>query len=146
MSRRVWPSALGVAAVIAFVAGCTVGPSQRPALVVAGEAPTPSPQSTSATTPLPKLETPSGSQISWIDCTDVTHQRLGTLQVPAGLTFQCARVLSALDSPSAPGEGYPAIRSGVGLPTKIAPNMSRFAPSERRPTFSMPSQRKVRAM
>jgi len=105
--RRVWPPALGVAAIaLAFVAGCTVGPSQRPALVVAGEAPTPSPQSTSTTTPLPKLETPSGSQISWIDCTDVTHQRLGTVQIPAGLTFQCARVLSALDSPSAPGEGY----------------------------------------
>jgi len=39
-----------------------------------------------------------------------------------------------------------AIRSGLGLPRKMAPNMSRFAPSERRPTFSIPSQRKVRVM
>lgn len=107
MPRRLWPPALGVAAAIAFalMAGCTVGPSQRPSLVVGGAVPTPAP-TTSAAPPLPKLETPSGSQISWIDCTDVTRQRLGVATLPAGQTFQCARVLSALDSPSAPGAGY----------------------------------------
>lgn len=105
--RRVWPPALGVAAItLGFVAACTVGPSQRPALVVQGETPAPQQPTSSQAAPLPKLETPSDSQIAWIDCTDVTHQRLGSLQVPAGLTFQCARVLSPLDSPSAPGEGY----------------------------------------
>ena len=108
MPRRVWPPALGVAAAIAFalLAGCTVGPSQRPSLVVGGAAPqTPAPSASSAP-PLPKLDTPSGSQIAWIDCTEVTRQRLGLATLPAGQTFQCARVLSALDSPSAPGAGY----------------------------------------
>lgn len=107
MPRRVWPPALGVAVTVTFAlaAGCTVGPSQRPALVVAGETPSAPAPATAPGVPLPKLETPSGGQIGWVDCTDVTVARLGTTSPPAGLTFQCARVLSALDSPSQPGQG-----------------------------------------
>ncbi|HEX4721524.1 MAG TPA: alpha/beta fold hydrolase [Pseudonocardiaceae bacterium] len=133
MPRRVRPPALGVAAAIAFalLAGCTVGPSQRPALVVAGQAPpTPAPSS-SAAPPLPKLETPSNSQIGWSDCTDVMRQRLGVPTLPAGLTFQCARVLSALDSPSAPGEGYTRlelVKIGSGATPLVVENDLDGAP------------------
>jgi pimeloyl-ACP methyl ester carboxylesterase len=112
VSRRVvaraTSPALAVATIIALavIAGCTVGPSPRPALVVAGDSPvattTARPQSK---TPLPPLDTPSGSQVNWTDCNDTTRQRLGTATVPAGLDFQCARVISTLDSPSDPGSG-----------------------------------------
>lgn len=112
MPRRVvahaWSPALAVATIIALasVAGCTVGPSPRPALVVAGNAPA---AGTSARppskVPLPPLDKPSAGQINWTDCDDTTRQRLGQVTVPAGLRFQCARVVSSLDSPSEPGSG-----------------------------------------
>ncbi|HEX4705821.1 MAG TPA: alpha/beta fold hydrolase [Pseudonocardiaceae bacterium] len=104
---RAWPPALGAAVVtLALVAGCTVGPSQRPGLVVAGNPPVTSGPGSSSARPLPGLDRPSSNLIGWSDCTSTTRERLGATTVPAGLKFQCARVLSALDSPSAPGEGY----------------------------------------
>jgi pimeloyl-ACP methyl ester carboxylesterase len=95
---------LTVALALALLAGCTVGPSERPGLVVAGAAPQTSAAHGSSTAALPPLERPSGGGISWSDCGTTTSQRLGT-DLPAGLTAQCARVVSPLDSPSAPGEG-----------------------------------------
>ncbi len=155
MPRRAWPSALGLAA-IAFAllaAGCTVGPSQRPALVVAGNPPaTPAPPSSSAP-PLPKLDTPSGGQVSWTDCSVNTRQRLSPATVPAGLKFQCARVVTALDSPSSPGSGYTRLdllKVGTGptpllvvndldsLPgTLYAATLASMLPSQVLHTFSL---------
>jgi pimeloyl-ACP methyl ester carboxylesterase len=97
-------SALAVTVTLALT-GCTVGPSQRPGLVVAG---TPSQQTTAPPTKssaLPPLERPSRSAVGWSDCDTVTRQRLDPVTLPPSLTFQCAKVVSALDSPSAPGEG-----------------------------------------
>jgi pimeloyl-ACP methyl ester carboxylesterase len=104
----VWSPALVVVAIVALVlvAGCTVGPSSRPSLVVAGNAPVTSPSpAPPSRTPLPPLDKPTGSQVNWTDCNDTTRQRLGDATVPAGLDFQCARVISTLDSPSEPGSG-----------------------------------------
>jgi pimeloyl-ACP methyl ester carboxylesterase len=90
---------------LALLAGCTVGPSQRPGLVVAGNAPAATSQRGSATMPLPPLEKPAGGAIGWSDCSAVTRQRLGSVTVPSDLAFQCSKIVSPLDSPSAPGEG-----------------------------------------
>jgi pimeloyl-ACP methyl ester carboxylesterase len=91
----------------ALVAGCTVGPSRRPSLVVEGVQPTSAPTtSTAGAKQLPPLERPSNSLVAWSDCTDATRQRLGTAAAPpANLTFQCAQVTAPLDAPGAPGLG-----------------------------------------
>jgi pimeloyl-ACP methyl ester carboxylesterase len=102
---QLWPRALAVTVALALLAACTVGPSQRPGLVVAGDAPTSTTQQGSTATSLPPLEKPANGTVGWADCSTTTRQRLGSVTVPADLTFQCARVVSALDSPSAPGEG-----------------------------------------
>jgi pimeloyl-ACP methyl ester carboxylesterase len=102
---RVWPAAVTVTVALALLAGCTVGPSKRPGLVVAGTAPKQSATHGSSTAPLPPLERPTGGGISWSDCGTTTQERLGGTPLPGDLTFQCARVVSPLDSPSAPGEG-----------------------------------------
>lgn len=106
---RVWPPVLVVTAALALLAACTIGPSQRPALVVAGAQPQPTKQRTGPATALPPLERPNDASVGWTDCDSVTRQRLASTgdaaAVPATLSFQCARVVSALDSPSAPGEG-----------------------------------------
>ncbi|HEY1570182.1 MAG TPA: alpha/beta fold hydrolase [Pseudonocardiaceae bacterium] len=98
-------SALAVTVALALLAGCTVGPSQRPGLVVAGTAPQQTTAPPTKSSGLPPLERPSRSTLGWSDCGTVTRQRLGDVTLPPSLTFQCARVVSALDSPSAPGEG-----------------------------------------
>jgi pimeloyl-ACP methyl ester carboxylesterase len=98
-------AALILTAALAMTAGCTIGPSQRPGLVIRGPQPQQTTQQGGRSTPLPPLERPSGAAVGWTDCDDTTRQRLGSAEVPVDLTFQCARVVSALDSPSAPGEG-----------------------------------------
>ena len=102
---RVWPPVLVVTAALALLAACTIGPSQRPALVVAGAQPQPTKQQSGSANSLPPLERPSGAAVGWTDCDSATRQRLGSFPVPATFSFECARVVSALDSPSAPGEG-----------------------------------------
>lgn len=101
---QVWLPAL-VVTIGLVLAACTVGPSQRPGLVVAGTAPEQTTRPSPPANALPPLEKPSTDTLSWNDCTQLTHQRLGIVPVPSNLTFQCTRVVSALDSPSAPGEG-----------------------------------------
>jgi pimeloyl-ACP methyl ester carboxylesterase len=91
---------------LALIAACTVGPSQRPGLVVAGSQPTAGPGANPhAPRALPPLERPS-DLIGWSDCTDTTRQRLGAPAPPAGLSFQCARVVGPLDpNASQPDDG-----------------------------------------
>ncbi|HKN98852.1 MAG TPA: alpha/beta fold hydrolase [Pseudonocardiaceae bacterium] len=90
---------------LVLLVGCTVGPSQRPGLVVAGSVPAQAPPPPTKSSALPPLERPAQGAIGWTDCDTVTRQRLSPVTLPPTLTFQCARVVSALDSPSAPGEG-----------------------------------------
>jgi pimeloyl-ACP methyl ester carboxylesterase len=100
---RVWPPLLVVT--MALLTACTVGPSSRPDLVVAGSAQQTTTTRPAPSTALPPLSPSTRSGIDWSDCDTSTRQRLGTDTVPASLTFQCARVVSPLDSPSAPGAG-----------------------------------------
>lgn len=91
---------LGLIAIIGLglTVSCTVGPSGRPSLVVAGQRP---PATSTGANPvgpraLPPLEKPTG-QVEWSDCTSQTVQRLGDPPPPASLGFQCARVIGALN-------------------------------------------------
>ncbi|WP_214367894.1 alpha/beta fold hydrolase [Pseudonocardia sp. H11422] len=92
----------------ALLAGCTVGPSQRPPVAVrGGDAPTLPPVSTPAPASpdeLPEPE-PQNSAIDFVDCTDDTLAELGT-PVPAGRTlrFECGEIGVATD-PAQPGLG-----------------------------------------
>jgi pimeloyl-ACP methyl ester carboxylesterase len=101
---RVWPPLLIVT--LALLAACTVGPSRRPALVVAGSTPTTVAPKSPGHPPLPPLDTmPDNGGLDWADCDLTTRKRLGANTVPASLSFQCARVAVPLNSPSAPGVG-----------------------------------------
>jgi pimeloyl-ACP methyl ester carboxylesterase len=98
-------------------AGCTAGPSSRPAVVVnEGQVPPPPPTPTSAAPNLvPPLDTPTRSTIPWADCDETTKARLGG--AVEALAPQCARVASVLDSPSLPGRGpmrLNVLRLGTG--------------------------------
>jgi pimeloyl-ACP methyl ester carboxylesterase len=87
---------LALTATLSLTVSCTVGPSARPGLVVAGNsAAGPSSTPSGRVRPLPPLEQ-AGTQISWSDCADQTKQRLGSA-APADLTYQCGQVLGPLD-------------------------------------------------
>jgi pimeloyl-ACP methyl ester carboxylesterase len=91
---------------LALTAACTVGPSQRPSLVIEGAQPSTTTSATAAPgkEALPPLEKPSNASIDWSDCTGQTRARLGTPAPPGSLTFQCARVVGPLD-PTQPDGG-----------------------------------------
>ncbi|MFI5608198.1 alpha/beta hydrolase [Amycolatopsis sp. NPDC051903] len=81
------------------VAGCTTGPSVRPAVVDNdGGVTTPAPPS-AAPVPLPPLTEPQGASLRWTDCDGDTRSRLGSPGVPTSLHFTCARMTTQLDAP-----------------------------------------------
>ncbi|GAA4024615.1 alpha/beta hydrolase [Allokutzneria multivorans] len=111
--------ATAVALVVATIgAACTVGPSNRPAVVHDGDAPpvvapTPGKPPPAAVRP---LGAPEGAKLSWSDCTSQTRFRLGAAAGTA-MRFECARVSNTLDSPSRPGRGTTRIavlKAGTG--------------------------------
>ncbi|MCA1186128.1 MULTISPECIES: alpha/beta fold hydrolase [unclassified Saccharopolyspora] len=88
----------------ALVAGCSAGPSQRPAVAYRDAeqpvAPAPAPPGPA---PLPGLGPSAGSALNWADCTGETREELA---LPAtGPSFSCSQLLTTLDSPEAPAEG-----------------------------------------
>jgi pimeloyl-ACP methyl ester carboxylesterase len=90
-----------------LVAACTVGPSNPPGLVVAGQQPPATTAAADTPKPLPPLEKPDSGQISWSGCMDTVRLRLGDL-APANLdsmTFQCARVVGPLGDAGDPAAG-----------------------------------------
>ncbi|WP_142001542.1 alpha/beta hydrolase [Amycolatopsis cihanbeyliensis] len=89
---------------IPVLAGCTAGPSTRPA-IVQNDGPAPqAPQDEPAQVPLPPLAEPRASGMSWSECRTETSARLGD-SLPAGLSFSCGRVITTLDTPDLPGRG-----------------------------------------
>ena len=94
------PFLLG-ALLVLLAAGCTVGPSQRPAIVAAGGGAT-TPAAATPKIGLPPLVPPGPSTLDWIDCDADTRDRLGSQTVPANVRFQCAELPGMLDSPDDP--------------------------------------------
>jgi pimeloyl-ACP methyl ester carboxylesterase len=89
-----------------LAAGCTVGPSSRPGLIVAGSAA--SGAGVARPTPaagLPPLDPTAPGAINWSDCTDDTRQRLGTLAPSTSMPYQCAQLAAPLDPAGGPDQG-----------------------------------------
>jgi len=101
--------AAAIAVAVAVLAGCAVGPSERPAVAVrdAPLPPAPRPTPTASAVPLPGLE-PSGTDtIDFVDCTGATRQRLGAAATRE-LRYECGSVTVDLN----PDE--PRRRAGIG--------------------------------
>ncbi|MGH3519098.1 MAG: alpha/beta hydrolase [Haloechinothrix sp.] len=89
----------------ALLAGCTVGPSTRPAVLENDGPPPNAPQASTQPAPLPPLGEPDDSAVDWQGCDEETRHRLGSRSIPASLRFSCALVSSTVDSPSLPDRG-----------------------------------------
>ncbi|KZB80749.1 peptidase [Amycolatopsis regifaucium] len=92
-------------AVAAVLAGCTAGPSVRPAVIDNDGKTTPGSSTAPQQVPLPPLTEPRSPSIKWDGCDEATRQRLGLPSVPDTLKFSCARVPTTLDAPDLPGRG-----------------------------------------
>lgn len=113
---------LAMIVTLGLTVSCTVGPSQRPSLVIEGNQPS---VSTSASSPagggaLPPLEKPNTSLLDWSDCTSQTVQRLGDQSAPGGLTYQCAmlEVTQDYNSPTSGQQRLALLKVGTG-PTPL---------------------------
>ncbi|MEC3981548.1 alpha/beta hydrolase [Amycolatopsis sp. H20-H5] len=95
--------------VSAVLAGCTAGPSVRPAVVENDGKPRPNVPPAAQPAPLPPLAEPQSPSIKWSDCDADTRERLGSPAVPDSLKFSCARVATTLDAPDLPGRGLARI-------------------------------------
>lgn len=155
MPRRL-NRALAVFSLLALlvVTGCSVGPSQRPAVAfheseqqVPPEPPPPRPE------PVPPLGPPSQDALAWQDCTDETRSKIGAEQPPPEMDFECSRLLTTLDSPEEPVSGVTRtalLKTGTGdIPlvvlsgihgergTTAAARMATRLPDELLNTFSI---------
>jgi pimeloyl-ACP methyl ester carboxylesterase len=86
-----------------LLAGCTAGPSQRPAVVENDEPSASAPASAQQVVPLPPLTEPQSPSVQWTDCDQDTRGRLDPPPVPDSLKFSCATIQSVLDAPDLPG-------------------------------------------
>ncbi|GAA1209149.1 alpha/beta hydrolase [Prauserella alba] len=102
--RRARRAVLAALLPVLVVAGCTVGPSTRPA-VVQNDAPVPADGGTGESRqPLPPLGEPGPSSLDWSDCAADTRQRLGGTARP-DVAVECAYLTTTLDPPGMPGQG-----------------------------------------
>lgn len=86
------------------VAGCTVGPSTRPA-VIQNDAPAPTErEQENSGQPLPPLGQPGPSTLGWADCASETRDRLGDA-ASRSMSYECANLTTTLDPPGMPGQG-----------------------------------------
>jgi pimeloyl-ACP methyl ester carboxylesterase len=74
--------------------GCTVGPSDRPAVAVrdAPLPPAPRPSPTASAVPLPELQPSGTDSIDFGDCTTQTRERLGAAATRDELQYECGSV------------------------------------------------------
>lgn len=86
-------------AVATVLAGCAVGPSDRPAVAVRDAPLPPAPQTSGApsTVPLPQLEPGGESAIDFSDCTVDTREALGEASVRPELRYECGSITVALN-------------------------------------------------
>jgi len=109
------------------LAGCAIGPSERPAVAVRDAPLPPGPLTTTVPSPapLPPLGQPDQPGIDFTDCTDKTRHRLGAAASRAELTYQCGSFPVPL-SPDQPRGRRPSavndialLRVGTGVPLVI---------------------------
>lgn len=100
---RATPIVLLVGVIVTLLAGCTAGPSNRPAIIDDGGV-------TGTTTPhrdrprdLPPLGRPHDSTIAWTDCAAQTRAELPDTAPASGVEFACGQVLNLVRSPDQPG-------------------------------------------
>ncbi len=102
---------------LALLAGCTVGPSDRPDIVVNDGGQEVAPQTTPGQpgpAALPPLTEPKDATIRWSTC---GPEVLDGFTVPANVHVDCGKVTGVLDSPYAPGRGtvrLQVLRAGTG--------------------------------
>lgn len=126
VSRAARPAAvLAAAAMLAVpvLAGCAIGPSDRPPVAVrnAPLPPTPSSTTPARPAPLPELVPPGPGTITFSDCTDQTVNQLGDLAARDDLTYECGSlgVAASPDEPARQGIAVvqlAVLRVGTGLP------------------------------
>ncbi|GAA5114061.1 alpha/beta hydrolase [Haloechinothrix salitolerans] len=91
----------------ALLAGCTVGPSDRPAVLARDGGPQPSGTTSRDEAPLPPLGTQSDDLVSWNDCDQGTRRALDTprRRDARAVRYSCATIASTLDAPQLPERG-----------------------------------------
>ncbi|MBV9845942.1 MAG: alpha/beta hydrolase [Kutzneria sp.] len=105
-----------LATILVAVAGCAVGPSARPVIVVR-DGTTDTPTTSGRSAPLPPLDEPAASSITWSDCGAATRARLGDTAGSSSLPFHCGQITGVLDAPNNPGVGEVALsvlKAGTG--------------------------------
>ncbi|WP_020658052.1 alpha/beta hydrolase [Amycolatopsis benzoatilytica] len=95
LRARLAAATLGVFA----LAGCTTGPSVRPAVIDNDGHPGAAPPPSSAAVPLPPLAEPKKTSLRWANCDAETRQRMPEPALPDSLHLTCARINSPLDAP-----------------------------------------------
>ena len=95
LRARLAAATLGVFA----LAGCTTGPSVRPAVIDNDGHPGSTPPSSSAPVPLPPLAAPKSSSLRWANCDADSRQRMSPPAVPDSLHLSCTRLTTPLDAP-----------------------------------------------
>ncbi|MBB1153351.1 alpha/beta fold hydrolase [Amycolatopsis dendrobii] len=84
---------------VLLLAGCTSGPSVRPAVIDNDGRATTAPPPSTAAVPLPPLAEPKKSALRWANCDADTRQRMAAPALPDSLHVSCARMTSPLDAP-----------------------------------------------
>ncbi|MPY77490.1 MAG: alpha/beta fold hydrolase [Actinophytocola sp.] len=91
----------------ALLAGCTVGPSDRPAVLARDGGPQQNTTTPREEAPLPPLGEQSGDMVPWTGCDKRTRQALDAPQRrdAGAMRYSCATIPSTLDTPQLPDRG-----------------------------------------
>ncbi|WP_051791799.1 alpha/beta hydrolase [Amycolatopsis jejuensis] len=91
--------ALALGVLTLALAGCTTGPSVRPAVVDNDGRTTAARPPSAAPVPLPPLAEPRPATLRWANCDGDTRQRMAPATLPDSLHVSCARMTAPLDAP-----------------------------------------------
>lgn len=94
-----------------LLAGCTVGPSERPAVLEHDGPPPTEGKASEKPPPLPPLGEPDHDAVDWDSCDKETRAKLDGDTAAKSIKFSCATITGTLDPPQLPDRG--AIRLSV---------------------------------